>query len=487
MKRLLALTTAAFTALPLAPAAALDAAPGTAAGGTHGTVLDRAPDAPGAPGAALDGAPGAPGAGDPYFPDQGNGGYDAGHYDLALDYNPSSNQLDGVATIAARATQALSRFDLDLVRTLTVRSVTVDGAPAAFTQDGSELVVTPAAALPSGQGFTVVVRYDGKPTHVLDPDGSRDGWIRTNDGVFNAGEPQGAMTWYPGNHHMTDKATYRFSVTVPDDRAAVANGDLVSSTSRDGRTTYVWDARQPMASYLATVSIGKFQLTDTTIGGYRVITAVDPKLAGKAGGFAARHAPVLSYFSSLFGPYPFTSTGGIVDHEPNVGYALETQTRPIYPVVPSESLLAHELAHQWFGDSVTPTRWQDIWLNEGFANYAEWLWLDKTGSKTLQSSFDAAYAKPADDPFWQTPPADPGGPADLFHDAVYDRGAMTLHALRRAVGDSAFFTILRTWATEHQYGNADTPAFVALAERVSGRSLTALFDAWLHKPGKPTL
>ncbi|MFF0862578.1 M1 family metallopeptidase [Nonomuraea sp. NPDC003560] len=457
MKRLLALAAAAFISLPLTPAAAL--------GGT----------------------PGSPGAGDPYFPGQGNGGYDAGHYDLALDYEPSSNVLTGVATVNARATQALSRFDLDLSGSLSVRSVTVDGRPAAFTRSGDELVVTPAAALASGQGFSVAVRYDGRPTHVLDPDGSRDGWIRTSDGVFNANEPQGAMTWYPGNHHLSDKATYRFSVTVPSTRVAVANGDLVARTSAGGRTTFVWDAREPMASYLTTVSIGKFQLTDTRSGGYRVITAVDPKLAGTATDFAARHAPVLDYFSSLFGPYPFSSTGGIVDHEPNVGYALETQTRPIYPVVPGESLLAHELAHQWFGDSVTPTLWRDIWLNEGFATYAEWLWLEKIGSRTVQTSFDGVYARPADDEFWQTPTADPGGAAALFHDPVYDRGAATLHVLRRTVGDNAFFTILRTWANDHKYGNADTAAFVALSERVSGRQLDTLFDAWLFQPGKPSL
>ncbi|MEV0582171.1 M1 family metallopeptidase [Nonomuraea sp. NPDC050310] len=435
--------------------------------------------------AGVAGTPGSPGAGDPYFPTQGNGGYDTQHYDLALDYNPSSNALQGAATITSRATQDLSAFNLDLVDTLTVRSVTVNGAAAAFTQSGSELTVT--AALAPGQTFTTVVRYDGKPTHVLDPDGSRDGWIRTSDGVYNANEPQGAMTWYPGNHHMTDKATYRFSVTVPDTRVAVANGDLTSRSSGGGRTTYVWDARQPMASYLTTVSIGKFELTDTTLGGYRTITAVDPKLAGQATGFAARHAPVLDYFSSLFGPYPFSSTGGIVDHEPNVGYALETQTRPIYPRVPSDNLLAHELAHQWFGDSVTPERWQDIWLNEGFATYAEWLWADRRGVRTVQAAFDAAYAVPAGDAFWQTPPADPGGPADLFHDPVYDRGAMTLHALRAKVGDTAFFAILKGWASTYRYGNASTADLLALSEQISGARLDTLFDAWLFQPGKPAL
>ncbi|MEU7003875.1 M1 family metallopeptidase [Nonomuraea sp. NPDC046570] len=436
---------------------------------------------------ASSGAPGDPGGGDPYFPGQGNGGYDAGHYDLVFDYNPSSNVLSGVATISARTTQELSRFNLDLTADLDVSKVTVNGTPAIFSQGGTELVVTPAAALASGRAFTVVVTYKGKPKHVVDPDGSRGGWIRTSDGVFNANEPQGAMTWYPGNHHMTDKATYRFSVTVPSTRVAVANGDLTSRKTTGDHTTYVWDAKEPMASYLTTVTIGKFQLADTKIGKYRTIVAVDPKLARKAANLAERHAPVLDYFASLFGPYPFSSTGAIVDNAPNLGYALETQTRPIYEAVPSEWLLAHELAHQWFGNSVTPSRWQDIWLNEGFATYGDWLWQDKIGQQTLQTSFDTAYARHATDAFWNTPTADPGGPVALFHDRVYDRGAMTLHLLRSKVGDAAFFQILRTWAAEHKYGNADTPAFIALSERVSGQNLSDFFADWLFKVGKPAL
>ncbi|GAA2866170.1 M1 family metallopeptidase [Nonomuraea rubra] len=458
MKRLLALTAAAFLTLPLTPAAA-----------------------------SPSGTPGAPGAGDPYFPGQGNGGYDALHYDLTLDYDPSSGRLSGRAAISARATQALSRFNLDLVDTLSVRSVTVDGRPAAYAQSGSELVVTPSRTLRDRRGFSVVVRYDGSPAHVIDPDGSKDGWIKTEDGVFNANEPQGAMTWYPGNHHMTDKATYRFTVTVPSSSVAVANGDLVRQAAKGGRTTYVWNSREPMASYLATVSIGTFELTDRRIGGYRVTTAVDPQAAGDATGFAERHPPALDYFSRLFGRYPYSSTGGIVDHAPDVGYALETQTRPIYPRVPGESLLAHELAHQWFGNSVTPTLWRDIWLNEGFATYSEWLWADERGTQTVQAAFDEAYARPAEHEFWQTPTADPGGPENLFHAPVYDRGAMTLHVLRTTVGDDTFFAILRAWAGRYRYGNADTAAFIALSERVSGKDLGALFDAWLFKPGKPSL
>ncbi|MFD1936424.1 M1 family metallopeptidase [Nonomuraea mangrovi] len=458
MKRLLALTTAIAIALPFTPAAA------------------DSPD-----------SPGSQGAGDPYFPLQGNGGYDARHYDLTLDYDPGTRVLKGTATISARSTQALSRFNLDLSKTLTVASVTVDGTAARFTHEGDELAVSPASAIAAGKPFTVAVAYAGKPTHIVDPDGSKEGWIRTPDGVFNANEPEGAKSWYPGNHHLTDKAGYRFTVTVPSDRVAVANGSLVSQNTAMGRTTYVWVAKEPMASYLTTVSIGDFTLTDTTVGGLRTIVAVDPEHAAAAKNLAQRHGPVLAYFSGLFGPYPFSTTGAIVDNAPGVGYALESQTRPIYPKVPDEVLLSHELAHQWFGDAVTPERWKDIWLNEGFATYAEWMWADKRGATPLSTAFSRAYARTADDRFWQIPPADPGNAKQLFKDAVYVRGAMTLHVLRKEVGDKAFFTILRTWVADHKYGNASTADFVALSKKISGKPLDALFDAWLVKPGKPAL
>ncbi|MGV9307835.1 M1 family metallopeptidase [Nonomuraea sp. NPDC003727] len=432
-------------------------------------------------------SPGAPGAGDPYFPAQGNGGYDARHYDLALDYDPRTRVLQGTATIGARSTQALSRFNLDLVRTMTVSSVTVDGTAARFTRRNDEVVVTPATGIAKGKAFTVAVTYNGRPAYVVDPDGSKEGWVRTPDGVFNANQPQGAMSWYPGNHHMTDKAGYRFRVTVPNDRVAVANGELVSKNAAMGKTTYVWSAKEPMASYLATVTIGAFTVTDTKVNGLRTIVAVDPALGNAGKRLARRHGPLLAYFSRMFGPYPFSTTGAIADNAPTVGYALEAQTRPVYPNVPDDVLLSHELAHQWFGDAVTPTRWKDIWLNEGFATYAEWMWADKLGTVRLSSAFADAYAKPAEDPFWKIPPADPGGPKHLFHNAVYVRGAMTLQVLRKAVGDQTFFRILRTWVTDHKYGNATTADFVALSERISGKQLDTLFDTWLYTPGKPAL
>jgi aminopeptidase N len=193
---------------------------------------------------------------------------------------------------------------------------------------------------------------------------------------------------------------------------------------------------------------------------------------------------MIDFLDDLFGPYPFTSSGAIVDDD-SVGYALETQTRPIYSQWADESTVAHELAHQWVGDSVTPELWRDIWLNEGFATYAEWLWDESRGRGTVQQRFDGVYATPADDPFWSTPPGDPSAQT-LFDAATYDRGAAALQALRVKIGDPAFFTLLRRWATENADGNVDTADFVALAEGVSGQELDGFFTTWIYRPGKPT-
>jgi aminopeptidase N len=427
--------------------------------------------------------PGSSGGGDPYFPLQGNGGYDVQHYDVTFSYDPGAKRMVGSTSISAVTTQDLGRFDLDLLG-LSVRDVVVNGAAATFSRQGQELVVTPRTGVLSGQPLNVSVAYDGSPSPVIDPDGTPDGWIVTDDGAFVAGEPQGAMTWFPGNHGLRDKATHRFTVTVPDGTTAVGNGNLVSRSSAGGQTTFVWDSTEPMADYLATATIGRFDLTVTQAPTGTNYVAVDPRVGSAASGPVAQTGDVVAYFAGLFGPYPFSVTGGIVDYAPSVGYALETQTKPLYSLPPDSSLVAHELAHQWYGDSVTPSAWRDVWLNEGFATYSEWMWGEHTGGPSVQQKFDAAYSPPAGSSFWQVRPGDPGAPS-LFHSAVYERGAMALHALRATVGTRTFFRILQAWASEHRYGNGTTEQLIALAERLSGRQLGPLFQRWLYDAGKP--
>jgi aminopeptidase N len=437
-------------------------------------------------------AVGATGAGDPYFPLQGNGGYDVGHYALDLRYDPATDHLTGTVTITATATQELSRFDLDLRRQLAVSAVTVDGAAAAYAQPADleqELVITPAAPLAQGSPFTVVVRYAGVPPVITDPDNSIEGMVPTEDGVHTVGEPQGSPGWYPCNDTPTDKATYDFRVAVPHGLTAVANGDLAGApTTAAGWTTFAWHNGEPMSTYLSTVTVGVFETsTGTSPAGIPYYLAVDPKAASQSKVQLAKLPAMVDFFQSVYGTYPFSSAGAIVDPAPNVGYALETQTKPIFDSPPDELTLAHELAHQWYGDAVTLERWRDIWLNEGFAEFSSWLWSEHTGQASAQQFFQRWYAQSGShDYFWNPPPADPGGAANIFSWSEYERGAMTLQALRVKLGDPTFFRIMRGWYQAHQYGNARVEEFTAYAEQVSGVDLGHFFDVWLYQPGKPT-
>ena len=645
-------------------------------------------------------APGAPGAGDPYFPLAGNGGYDVKEYDLDVGYDPATDTLTGSAVIKASATQALSSFNLDLDG-LDVGSVTVNGRAAVWTRSDGELTITPKTTLNSGAGFTTTVEYSGVPEPVDDVLGGVSGFLHTDDGSLVAGQPFVASTWFPVNDHPIDKARYAVTLTVPKGLEAVSNGRLVSMRDSGDSSIWVWRTDEPMASYLATATIGEFDIDAYTADGIRYWDAIDPDLmaptvlphTGAAfaysdraddsykrlqrtlavpaddselsfwvdrdteqgwdfafvelapsgtddwttlpdvggilqadAGFAAcadllaqhpflghylsegdggpcqptgssgawwaatgasdgweqwsfdlaayagqqvdvaityvsdyvfqldgvavddieapggagstsfeddgdvmdgwavpgappgspgnandwtvgsegpaplgekvaasfaRQPEIVSFLEGYFGPYPFDEAGGIVDDHANLGFALENQTRPIYAkefftdTVQGDAVVVHEIAHQWFGDSVAVERWQHIWLNEGFATYAEWLWSEYEGFAVPQDYFDFYYANiPEDDPFWTVVIGDPG-PDALFDIAVYYRGAMTLHALRLTIGDEVFFDLLQTWHAEHADGTASTGEFIALAEERSGQELDALFDTWLFTGARP--
>lgn len=433
---------------------------------------------------------GSLGAGDPYFPRAGNGGYQVENYDLRVRYDPDTRALVGDARIRMVATADLGSFSLDL-RGLDVRAVEVGREAASFTHRKAEgeLVVRPRPRPRAGEAFVVRVLYGGTTGQPVDSTGALYGWVSTPDGALVANEPEAASTWYPVNDIPSDKATYTFRVDVPEGKTAIANGDLVSQRTVKGRTTYIWRADDPMASYLSTASIGDYDITrQTGPGGLPILNAVDRDLAGADRAVTeqslARQPEMVSFFEGIFGPYPFTSFGAIVDDD-SVDYALETQTRPVYSEVADEGTVAHELAHQWYGNSVTLRTWDDIWLNEGFATYSEWLWAEHRGGATPQQQFDTAYARPASSSLWQVEVGDPGA-ADLFAGAVYTRGAMALQALRNAIGDEDFFAVLTAWAAENRNGNVSTRDLVALSERISGQDLDALFDTWIYSTGKPS-
>jgi aminopeptidase N len=422
---------------------------------------------------------------DTLFPGLGDPGYDARHYDVRLAYDPATNHLRARTRLRAVAPSRLSSFRLDLVG-MRVTSVRVGGRPARWRRSGQHLVVVPRRPV---QGrFAVAVAYHGVPRTYRDADGSREGWVRTGDGAVALGEPVGTMTWIPSDNTPGDKAAYTFRVTVPKGTTAVANGDLARRATHGRRTTWTWQARDPMATYLATVAIGRFRSHHSTVRsvtGRRipVWTFADPAHDVPRSVRAALPR-VLRFEERLFGPYPFTSTGMVVD-DADVGYALETQTRPFYPFSVDPTTLVHEMAHQWYGNSVTVRDWHDLWLAEGFATYAEWLWEARKGGRTTAQQFDSLYAQPASARLWSPAPTEFTDAEDLFGAPVYLRGAMTLQALRERIGDVDFFAFLKAWARAYRHGNADTADLVAVAEQVSGQQLDQLFADWLELDGRP--
>lgn len=443
------------------------------------------------PAVELDGQVGGETVGDPYFPNIGNTGYDVAHYDLDLTVDiVGVDAISALATIDIETTTDLDRLSFDFVG-LVVSSAEIDGEPANFEQTPTKLRITPAATLPAESAHVVSVEYAGTPETIQS--GTRIGeigWYDREVASVAIGEPFGARTWYPVNDHPSDKATYDIRLNVPESSVGVSNGVLVSQETFADRTITSWEMRQPMASYLATVTVGDFLIIDgDPFGETEVVDAIPSRLVDVAPGDFDQTDEMLEVFSELFGPYPFDEYGVMVI-DANFGFALETQGRSIFSAGlvdgdgSIERIVAHELAHQWFGNSVSPATWRDIWLNEGFASYAEDLWLEfgrGTDPAELENRL-VTRALEAPSPA----PQDPGA-AGLFDPSVYRRGGVTLHALRLQVGDDVFFDILRAWTERFGGSAASTADFVALAEEFAGEELDDFFEAWLGAEALPDL
>lgn len=430
---------------------------------------------------------GSPGIGDAYYPLDGNGDIDVLHYDVRDRYAFRSGRLTGRTIVTLRATQRLTRFNLDFL--LGVRGVRVDGVPAAYDRRrGHELRITPRKAVRAGRTIEVEVRYAGHP-------GDEDylgesNWLADSREVVTVNEPHMAPWWFPANDHPRDKATMDVRITVPKRRQVVSNGSLVKRVVKGRLATTHWRSTEPMAPYLAFFAAGRFDVRRGSLAGRPYVVAVSKQLApglrSSLTGLMLRSGPLTAWLETQLGRYPFSSTGGLVTNL-RPGFALETQTRPIYPAVGanSEQLMVHELAHQWFGNAVAVDRWRDIWLNEGFATFMEQRWVEATGGSTaddwLSDTYDRLSGETA---FWQLRIADPG-PQRVFDHAVYVRGGMALQALRNRIGEDAFWTTLRTWLSARNGGNGRVEDFRALASSVSGQDLDDFFDAWLVSTTKP--
>ncbi|QIS02639.1 M1 family peptidase [Nocardia brasiliensis] len=442
-------------------------------------LADPAPRAPGESVSAA-GTPGSDGLGDPYYPKDGNGGYDALDYDVAIDYNPSSHRLTGKTTITAKATQDLSRFNLDFAGPA-VGSVTVNGQTARFTREGEhELVVTPSAALPTGQPFKVVVDYAGTA-----PDTKGNGWTYSpSGGAFAAGEPHSATTWFPLNDTPLDKSTITVRATVPTGWDVASNGVRTSDTpAGSGKHTVTWQAKDPIVGYLTTVAIDKFTRLNQNLSGKTPLESFFAPSARNKQELEKKLPAVLGLAEQLYGPYPFESGGGIYV-DTNLQFSLETQTRPIYAPWTDLNTVIHENAHQWWGDSVSIKDWRDVCLNECFASYtADILWPERIDHRNADQIYRSALARADQQNVWATPLYDPGKGREFT--TVYSRGPLFLHALRRAIGDDVFFTAVRDFAQSHRHGNASIPELRQFVQSRTKEDLTGFFDAWLNGRRRP--
>jgi aminopeptidase N len=445
--------------------------------------------------------PGAGSLGDPLFPALGNGGYHVSHYDLSFRFDPTSKVYGATDVIDARATQALSRFDLDFAGNV-VRQVTVNGRVASFSRAGEKLIVTPAQPLPDGGTFRTVVAYTGQPTpHAGPASGQVQGFFPTADGFFLASEPDAAHSVFPCNDYPTDKAAIDVHLTVPDGTTAVANGVLASTRRQGAVTTWNWQERAPIATYLVQIGIGHYTIVrHRGPDGMQLRDVVPPGEAAALRSPLAGTSAQLAWLEHRLGSYPF-ATYGLLAVDDNIAFLNETQTLTVAPAgwlihgVPgypawlvTDYAMTHELTHQWFGDSVSPSRWSDLWLNEGPATYYGYLYAAARGDLSFPGIVKQWYAddlqqRPADGP-----PAAPKSVSDLFNGpSVDETGALALYALQLKVGTQSFDKIMRTWVTAHRGGSASTADFIRTASQISGRDLTGFLRGWLYGATTPPM
>ena len=426
---------------------------------------------------------------DEYLPKNGNSGYRVSRYELDLQYKVSTNRLSGTVTITAVTVTELQQLTLDLSSALTVSKVSVNGKRAAqFSCGRGKLRIRLASKLATGAALSIVVRYGGSPRPIRSLWGEV-GFEELTDGVLVAGQPNGAASWFPCNDHPSAKAAFRIQVSTDSRYRVIANGRLVSRRQRASQTVWSYEQPEPTSTYLITLQIGDYEGVRLSSTPVPIRAALPTRLRGDFDHDFARQPDIMKLFVELFGPYPLANGYTVVVTDDPLEIPLEAQGISIFGANhcdgsrASERLIAHELAHQWFGNSVTVRQWRDIWLHEGFACYAEWLWSEHSGGSSADELADYYHVQLREKP-QDLLLADPG-PRDMFDDRVYKRGALTLHALRGRLGDQKFFALLKDWTNRYRHCTAVTEDFTGLAANYSDESLRPLWDAWLYSTEVP--
>ena len=428
---------------------------------------------------------------DPYLPGNGNFGYRVSRYELDVEYKVSANRLAGSATITAVTLASLKSFSLDLADTLTVSKVSVNGhRPAQFGRTRGKLNITLSAALPAGAALSITVRYGGAPKPIRSLWGDV-GFEELTNGALVAGQPNGAASWFPCDDHPSSKASYRIAISTDNPYYALANGKLTSKRTRAALTTWTYEQPEPTSTYLITLQIGQYQQHRLAKSPVAMDAVLPQRLRRHFDHDFGRQPQMMKLFVKSFGPYPFANGYTVAVTDDDLEIPLEAQGISIFGANHcsgtrrSERLIAHELAHQWFGNSVTARRWRDIWLHEGFACYAEWLWSEDSGGRTADQLARYYHQRLRSSP--QNLLLSDPGPRDMFDDRVYKRGALTLHALRGTIGDANFFALLKEWTTRYRHGTAVTDDFTGLAASFADQSLRPLWQAWLYSTRVPDL
>lgn len=425
---------------------------------------------------------------DPYYPDTSNPEVDALHYHLALEWDGS--RLTGRATVMFRATRPTDAMRLDLSRSLAVSAVQLDGTSIDYHQaaDGLELFTGP---LEGAATYTLTIDYAGAPAPTPAPSYRPDlseglGWNVDSDGsVYTFQEPYGAFTWYPVNDHPSDKALYDAVITTQGDDVAVFNGELVSTQPADNATVSSWHVDEPIASYLTTIAIGPYtQHTSTTPSGMRISYWLMPRDEHLLAGLQDAGSEAFEWLEEHAGPYPFSTLGVVV-----VGgrSAMETQTMLTMSrgaVARPDAVLQHEMAHQWYGDSVTPIDWQGVWLNEGWAMYMQQEFETDTGRPPFAGGLEAWR------PFDQASRKVAGPPGDYNPESfgalnIYLGPALMLDEVRQRVGDATFDELAKAWAADHENENVDRQVFESWLNDETGEDFGPLLHKWLDSAKTP--